>query len=242
VRQAPENVRRAHGWGQGLDLLSASHGMSLRSKVTPAGTRPTRPSPALLPLLKTASAVWDEIPKGDLTPEQLTDIWGMFQDQLPEDRAEGVLPSTRCWRTTTSGGWPRDGTAWWRSASDPYEFAVKSGLLGPMAVRKGRPAIQEFPGVGLQTAGNYSAGLAVPWSNIAVKSGVPAVCSAYVPTVLNKPVVPSADGTHYKRSISGVGVVEKLAAWDTPSDSHDQPRQSRVPLGGGREAGTGFRG
>jgi len=35
--------------------------------------------------------------------------------------------------------------------------------------------------------------------------GVPVVCAIHVPKVLDKPVIPQADGIHYKRNIQGVG-------------------------------------
>ena len=43
-----------------------------------------------------------------------------------------------------------------------------------------------------------------------LRAGAPVVCAHHVSEILGKPVDPDPDGLHYRRAISGVGVVRKI--------------------------------
>lgn len=107
---------------------------------------------------------------------------------------------------------------WFGSERDPHtfilykqtEWGLKRAASGSDDTRDGREtsrhAIQTgfVPGI----YGEVSEGV----EHIALKAGVPVVCSCDVERILGKRITPLADGMHYEREITGVGLKTKILA------------------------------
>ena len=107
---------------------------------------------------------------------------------------------------------------WFGSEGDPHtfilykqtEWGLKRAVNGSDGSPDGRDTnrnqIQKgfVPGI----YGEVSEGV----EHIALKAGVPVVCSCDVERIIGKRITPLADGMHYEREITGVGLKTKILA------------------------------
>jgi len=83
---------------------------------------------------------------------------------------------------------------------------LKMGVLGSDGSSEGKSTLKAWLRTDYHKSGNYGE---VSHAVEKLTEGSPVVCVGHVEEVLKKKIDPSTDGVHYKRSLHGVGVVEK---------------------------------
>lgn len=109
------------------------------------------------------------------------------------------------------------------SKKTPY--GQKLGLAGSDGSRMGRDAVKSYVAYSFFALGAY-AEVSHRMEELAFDARAPIVCAAYASDVLNKDIVPDADGVHYRRAIKGVGEVTKVIVGrprGIPVTSSDRP-------------------
>lgn len=181
---------------------------SLRSKVIRLAYAHPDLRPQLLPILKSASGHWVNLSRGD-HEKYLSAVWEMYEATyahigLIVSNPHG-LEEYDIWSVYTDGETP---IAFSLAKTTPH--GIKSGLLGSNGSTEGKSAVKAYLSKVYHQPGRYSE-VSHSVERIALASGAPVVCTVYVPDVLGgKRITPMGDGMHYKRSLTGVGPVEKI--------------------------------
>jgi hypothetical protein len=105
-------------------------------------------------------------------------------------------------------------------SATPYGF--KGGLAGSDGSGPAKSDIKAYLRSAYNRSGFFSE---VSHAVEHITSGAPKVCAVDAGKILGKPIVPSADGLHYTRSLPGVGLVEKIMVGHPKSvDSSNNPK------------------
>ena len=88
-------------------------------------------------------------------------------------------------------------------------FGSKSGVGGSDGSPAGRNAIKQLISRSYYLPGHYGE-VSHKLETLALASGAPVVCAAFVGAILGKRIEPQKDGIHYRRNITGVGPVIKI--------------------------------
>lgn len=114
-------------------------------------------------------------------------------------------------------------------------YGLKLGLLGSDGSGEGKSAALKILRTRFKQSG-YFGEVSHKVASIVIAAGSPVICAVYAGAVLGKPITPTGDGLHYKRSLGDLGVVEKVLVGKpkgVPTTSFNNPA---CPAEGGRLA------
>lgn len=152
---------------------------------------------------------WKIVNPRDLDESDREAVWDMYVKTytkigLTQSSLSSMISEYDVWELFSDGGQLRA-----FSVSRKTPFGTKSGLSGSDGSPEGKAAIKSYLINVYKRPGRYSEVSHVV-EHLALSGGAPVVCPDNVETVLKKPIETHDDGIHYKRPITGVGLVTKI--------------------------------
>lgn len=164
----------------------------------------------VVPLLRQASSISCDTVSGTKRVTYLNAVWDMYTHTY---KAIGLIVTSPFDLLSEFPIWElcldADNIPHAFGMSKPTPFGLKSGLSGHDGTPDGKSMALMMLRSKFKRPGFYSE-MSHRALDIVLAAGAPVVCASYVSKILGKDVEPAEDGIHYKRNISGVGVVSKV--------------------------------